>query len=172
MYASYEDQKHQTLVNILGTFLRQFITTAQQPFADEVAKKLHIIQHEGGKVGLDDNLALLKIQLHQLNRAFLCIDAVDELDPRVRQQLFGVLKELGTRNIRIFLTGRDYIESEVQRRFEIPEENKVMMTATQQDIEEFVRHKIKEDYDLDSEAMDEVLASDIVDSIIKMSQGM
>ena len=56
--------------------------------------------------------------------------------------------------------------------FEIPEGNQVIISATQEDIEEFARQKIKEDSDLNPEAMDEVLANDIVDTIIKKSNGM
>ena len=151
--------------------MRQILTTTQQPIEGEITKRLCDIQHEGGKVGLEDNLALLEIQLRQVKCAFLCIDAVDELDPHVRRQLLDVLKTLGT-NIRLFLTGRGHIENEVQKRFEIPEGNKVIISATQEDIEEFAKQKIKEDYDLNPDAMDVVLAQDIVDTIVKMSQGM
>ena len=173
MYADYKDQNDQTLVNILGAFLRQFLAT-QKPIPDEITKKLCAIQHEGGKVGLEDNIALLKIELHQLKCVFICIDAVDELDPNTRQQLLDVLKELGTEKIRLFLTGRGHIESEIHKWFQIVEGNKVTMSvsATQQDIEEFVRQKINQDSALDSGAMDEALASSIVDTIIEKSQGM
>ena len=172
MYADYKDQDNQTLVHILGTFLRQLLTTTQDPIPDEVIKKLHDIQHKGRKVGFEDNLALLKIRLHQLPKAFICIDAVDELEPHVRRQLLDVLKELGKENTRLFLTGRDYIENEVQKRFQIIQGNKVIVSATQQGVEEFVWQKIEEDHDLNPDAMDEVLARDIVDTIATKSKGM
>ena len=174
LYADYKDQNNQTLVNILGTFLRQFLATTQTPMPDEVTNKLHDIQREGGKVGFQDNLALLRIQLHHLKCAFICIDAIDELDPDVRWKLLKELKELDTENTRtrIFLTGREHVASEVQKQFQIPERNKVIISATRQDIEEFLNQKIQENRERDSAAMDDILAKAIVDTIIEKSQGM
>ena len=172
LYADYKDQTNQTLANILGTFLSQFLTKAQEPIPDEVIKKLCDIQRQREKVGVEDHLALLKIRLHQLQRTFICIDAVDELEPKVRQRLLDVLKELSSNNTRIFLTGRNHVEGEVQKRFLVTQGQTVIISATEHDIEEYIRQQIKEDHDLNPEAMDEVLAKDIVGAIIKKSQGM
>ena len=173
MYADYKDQSSQSLVNILGSLLRQFITIVQQPISEEVISKLKKIQQKGERVGTEDILSLLKIQLHQLKRVFICIDAVDELEPKVRQQLLGVLKELVMNyNIRLFLTGRDYVKTEVQKRFNIAQAYIVDLRASQHDIQEFITQQIDEDYDLNSGAMDESLAKDIVDTITKKSRGM
>ena len=169
MYADYKDQTNQTLVHILGSFLRQLLTTVQEPIPNEVIQKL---QCQGKKISTEDILALLKIQLHQLQHAFICIDAVDELEPKTRQQLLYILKELGSANIRLFLTGRSHIESEVQKCFQGTQEYTVIISARQQDIQEFIRQQIKEDYDLNPEAMDEELAQSIIDGIIRKSQGM
>ena len=176
MYADYKDQTNQTLVHILGSILRQLLTSLQVPVpvSDEVIQKLQKIQHQGKKVGTEDILTLLKTWLHQLKNAFICIDAVDELEPKTRQQLLNILKELGSNNTRtrLFLTGRGHIESEVQKRFQVTQEYTVIISASQQDIQEFIRQQIKEDYDLNPEAMDEELAQSIIDGIIKKSQGM
>ena len=51
LYADYKDQANQTLAPILGTFLRQLLTTAQESLPDKEIQKLHKIQDEGGKVG-------------------------------------------------------------------------------------------------------------------------
>ena len=178
LYADYKDQANQTLAPILGTFLRQLLTTAQESIPDEVIQKLHDIQREGGKVGVEDNLAMLKTLLHQLQLqvrcAFICIDAVDELEPKVRQQLLNALRELGTttggRNIRLFLTGRGHIESEVQKYFQVAQRYTVVISANEQDIKTFVGQQIMDDPYQD--AMDELLEKDITDAIIKKSQGM
>ena len=172
LYADYKDQNNQTLGNILGTFLRQFLATTKTPIPDEVTKKLHDLQREGGKAGIQDNLALLKTQLHTFKCAFICIDAVDELDSDVRWKLLKELKELGTENMRLFFTGREHVASEVQKQFQVLEGNKVIISATPKDIEEFVRHKIQENRERDSAAMDDILAKAIVGTIIEKSQGM
>ena len=174
LYADYKDQSNQTLDHILGSFLRQLLTIAQDPIPDHVVEKLYKIRHQGKKVNTEDILALLKGQLDPLKRMFICIDAVDELEPKVRQQLFNVLKELATirTNIRLFLTGRGYVENEVQMHFNIAQRFKVIINASQQDIQEFVLQEIKADHYLNSEAMDEGLEKDIVDTITRKSDGM
>ena len=173
-YGDYKDQNNQTLVNILGTFLHQFLATAQKliPIPDEITKRLYNIQCEGGKLGIKENLALLKLRLHQLKCAYICIDAIDELDPDVRWKLLKELKELSTKNTRLFLTGRNHIESEVRKQFQILEGNQVTISATQQDIEDFASQKIKEDRDQDPETMDDILAKDILDTVVGESRGM
>ena len=167
LYADYKDQTNQTLVHILGSFLRQFLATAQELIPEEVIEKLLEIRHLGGKVGTEDNLALLKIQLNHFKRAFICIDAIDELEPKVRRQLLDILKELGTY---LFLTGRHHIEDEVQQRLQVMQRYKIIISASQQDIQEFVQQQIIDDPNGD--AMDKVLEKDIVDAITKKSQGM
>ena len=170
LYANYKDQANQTLTHILGSFLRQFLTTTREPIPNEIIQKLQEIQRKGGKVGLEDNLALLKIQIHHLNRVFICIDALDELEPRVCRQLLNTLKELSSNNIRLFVTGRNHIESEVQKCFQAAHINRVSISANEQDIKAFVSQQISDDFY--SDAMDEALKKDIISAIINKSQGM
>ena len=172
LYADYKDQTNQTVVHILGSFLRQLLTTVPQPISDDVIQKLDDIRLGGRKVEIEDTLALLKIRLHQLKlkRAFICIDAVDELEPKVRQQLLNVLKKLVNNNVRLFLTGRDHVENEIQKRFKVEQGYTVNITASQKDIQEFVRQQINED--LNPEAMDTGLAKGTEDTIMEKSKGM
>lgn len=201
LYADCKDQTNQTLDHILGSFLRQLLTTATEPIADEIIQKLQDIQRRGRKLGAADSIALLKIRLCQLKHAFICIDAVDELKPKVRQHLLTILKEFGA-STRVFLTGQDIDavdelepearrhlltilrelgtstrlfptgrESEIQNRLQVTQGYKVLISASQHDIEVFVREKIITD-DPYPEVMDQVLIEDIVDAIIKKSQGM
>ena len=170
MYADYKDQNDQTLVHILGSLLRQFLNTAQQPILDEVAKKLRDIQCMGKNVETQDILPLLKQQLKQFKRAFICIDAVDELKPEVQQQLLRELKDLVTNDTRIFLTGRDHIQSKIEEHLQIVPRYKTTISASQPDIQKLVEQQIQDD--LNSDAMDEVLAKNIADGIIGKSQGM
>ena len=174
MYADYKDQTNQSVVHILGSFLRQLLTTVSEPISNDIVQKLGDIRHGGRKLETTDTLSLLKIRLHQLKRAFICIDAIDELEPKVRQQLLNILKELviNNNNVRLFLTGRGHVESEVQKRFKIEQGYVVNISASPQDIREFVRDQIKEDYDVNPEEMDTVLAKAIEDAIVEKSEGM
>lgn len=171
-YADNKDQANQSLANILGSLVRQLLTTAREPIPDDMTKILSDIQYQGGKLGAEDNLALLRIRLHQLKRAFICIDGVDELESKVRRQLLGALKRLSTTNSRLFFTGRDYIESEVQKWFQVIPEYTVVISASEQDIEDFVRQQINEDPHLNPGVVDELLEQEILNGIIRKSQGM
>ncbi|KAF8436098.1 hypothetical protein BGX38DRAFT_1285442, partial [Terfezia claveryi] len=172
LYADYKDQNNQILVHILGSFLRQLLTTVQETIPKELIETLVNIKHQGRKVAMEDILALLRILLQQLKRAFICIDAVDELEPKVQQQLLDVLKELGTNynNTRFLITGRDHIENEVKKRLQAMQQHKIVISATRQDMEEFLQQQIRDDPDAD--AMDEKLQKDIIEAIIGKSQGM
>ena len=170
LYADYKDQINQTLVHILGSFLHQFLTTSQQPIPDEVVQRLQDIRRQRKVVETEHILALLKIRLHQFKRAFICIDAVDELEPKVRRQLLNALKDLSHNNTRLFFTGRGHIEGEVLEFFQVTQEYTVTISANGQDIEAYVRQQIIDDpY---QGAMDEVLEKEIVDAITKRAQGM
>ena len=172
LYADYKDQNSQTLVNILGSFLHQLLTTTTVPTVpDEVINKLQEIKSRRGKLGTEDCLALLKVRLNQLKHAFVCIDAVDELEAKVRRELLKVLKELSTNHIRLFLTGRQHVESEVQKCLEVAQGYGVVISASQQDIEVFLRQQIRDDPYVE-DAMDAVLEKNIIVAILEKSQGM
>lgn len=144
-----------------------------EPIPDEIIQKLQEVQSLGGKLETKDIKALLKKRLCQLERAFICIDAVDELQPKVQWQLLNILKELVTEhNTRLLLTGRGHMESGVQKHFEVAEEYSVTISASKEDIEKFVRQQIEEDHNLNPELMDDVLAKHIEDAIIEKSRGM
>ena len=170
LYADYKDKNNQTLAHILGSFLHQLLTTALKFIPDEVIGTLKDIRQRGGKAGSEAILALLRIWLQQLKYAFICIDAVDELELEVQQEILNVLRDLGTNNTRIFLTGRSHIEGEVQKRLQITQEYRVDLTASQQDIRDFLEQKINDDRHPD--AMDGKLAKDIENAIVQKSQGM
>ena len=170
MYADYNDQESQTLDHILGSLLYQFLTTAQQPIPDEVGKQLRAIRHKGKNVGTEVILALLKMRLNQFERAFICIDAADELEPSVLQQLLRKLKDLVTNDTRLFLTGRDYIGSEIQKHLQLVPKHNVTIVAQQEDIQEFLKQRMMDDRYLDQ--MNEELSKDIIDTIVRKSQGM
>ena len=170
LYADYKDQTNQNLVHILGSFLRQLLTTAIEPIPDQIIQKLHHIQRQGGKPGVEETMALLKIRLDQLKCAFICIDAVDELEPQVQRQLLNKLKELGTNNTRLFLTGRQHIESEIQKFFQVEDKYRVLISPHCDDIQEFLQQQIRDD--VIEGAMDKVLEKNIISVIIRKSRGM
>lgn len=172
LYANYKDQKNQTVVNILGSLLRQFLITVPEPIPTEIIQELDNIRNCDMKAETPDILRWLKIRLRKLRRAFICIDAVDELELEVRKQLFGKLRELT--NTRLFLTGRGHIEDEIQKHFKVAQRYRVNITASDQNIREFLQKEIADQItdDGDPDMMDDRLAKDIEDTITRKSRGM
>src|ERR1700753_1614779 len=87
-YCDYHDQSNQTIENILGSLLRQFLTScANSSVYDSWTNTIESIDRRGRRVALADILGLMKLVLDSLKLAFVCIDALDELEPHVRNQL-------------------------------------------------------------------------------------
>lgn len=170
LYCDYRDKSHQTLDNLLGSVVKQFLTAISHvPVA--VTEMLEVIQKEGKKMEKKDALQALKLTLLQLDRAFLCIDALDELEPKIRKELLGVLHaELtGAVKLRLFLTGRPHIPSEVNAWLQI-QQVPIEIRANPEDIRDFLIHEIA--CDPRSDEMNGELQREIVNVIIEKSDGM
>ena len=176
LYADYRDWGNQTLVPILGSFLHQLLTGAGLlHIPNEVIDKLKGVEERNTKVELGDVLAMLKVVLARVDSSFLCIDALDELEPQTRRQLLEILSnelQLGGKTIRLFFTGRLHMQSEVQNYFGIRQEQEVEITASENDIRQFVSHKIARDRRANPDAMNEALVAEILLALVARSQGM
>ena len=174
LYADYRDWNNQTLIHILGCFLHQLLAGADIPhIPDQVIEKLKEVKKRNTKLGLGDVLAMIKLLLEQLDGIFFCIDALDELEPQTRRRLLDILSmQLGTKTVRLFFTGRPHMQSEVQSFFEIPQEQEVKIIANENDIRQYLSHKITEDRRVNPDAMNKVLECEILATLAARSQGM
>ncbi|KAF8421777.1 ankyrin repeat-containing domain protein [Tirmania nivea] len=175
LYADYREQDKQTLVNILASFLHQFLTSASLlHIPDQVIKTLREVKKRNTKVEVGDVLAMLKLILEQLDGSYFCIDALDELEIQTRRKLLDILSniQLGTKTMRLFFTGRPHMQSEVQNYFEIRQEQEVKIIANENDIRQYLRHKIAEDRRANPDTMNEVLENEILSALVTRSQGM
>ena len=175
LYYDYRDQQSQTLVNILGSILKQLlvkISTSNPQFMEEVEKKLDAIQKQTRGVEENDLLPMLKQALYTLHMGYVCMDALDELEPRVRKRLLSTLRTLQAecRSTRLFLTGRPHIRLEVYDSLGIQEEDSISISADAGDIRAYLIHEIEQDRD--PCAMNEKLKEEILDVIIAKSDGM
>ena len=66
---------------------------------------------------------------------------------------------------------RQHVESEVQKCLEVAQGYGVVISASQQDIEVFLRQQIRDDPYVE-DAMDAVLEKNIIAAILEKSQGM
>ena len=176
LYADYRDWNNQTLIHILGCFLHQLLTCPNLLHVpDQVMEKLKEIKKRNTKVELEDVLSMLKLISAQLDGSFLCIDALDELEPQTRRKLLKILSnelQLGIMTTRLFFTGRLHMQSEVQNYFEIQQEQEVNIIAHENDIRQYVSHQIAEDKDANPDAMNQVLEAEILTALVTRSRGM
>ena len=169
MYCDYRDQTNQTVVNILGSLLRQIlITTSHVP--EEIARMLESIKRESKRLEIGNISQILKVLLPQLNSSFICLDALDELLPRTRFALLSALStQFGT--VRIFLTGRPHIQPEVDGALKSPL-YAMHITADNGDIRGYLIHEIEEDMNINPDDMTEQLKEEILEAITSKAGGM
>ena len=103
---------------------------------------------------------MLKGVVGQRERVATCIDGLDESLPEHRSGLLNSLKAIaeGLSNVRLFLTGRPFIRSEVGEYF--PGVDTISVSPTRKDTEALLRMKLEED--MGSDAMDGRLREDIM----------
>ena len=174
LYADYRDWSNQTLEHILGCLVYQFLTGAGLlHIPDQVIEMLKEVKRQNARVELGHILAMLKLIAAQLDSSFICIDALDELEPQTRRRLLKILSNelhLGTETNRLFFTGRPHMQSEVQNYFKIRQE--VEIVANESDIRQYLSHKISEDRCTNPDTMNEALEIEILSLLVGRSQGM
>ena len=165
LYCDYLDRKEQTASNILGAMLKQLMGSGIIPVdirkAFEVAKR-----HFGGvHPEVPELLKMLKTAIGQRRRVVICIDGLDESLLAHRTGLLSALQAIVQElpNIRLFLTGRPFIQPEVERYF--PSVDTILVSPTKEDTEAFL--KVKLDEDPEPDAMDDGLRADIMEIIPK-----
>ena len=149
--------------------LRQFLTTASY-VPETIITTLESIKKKDQRAEIGDISKMLKILLPHLDRSFLCLDALDELESRTR---FTLLKALRTEfgSTRIFLTGRPHIEPEVNEALQI-QLDAMHIEASEGDIRGFLIHEIEEDMNINPDDMNEQLKEEILEAIISKAGGM
>jgi len=173
IYCDYRDQKNQTVVHILGSFLKQLLSAAIHTVPEAIINELEAIQTKGKRVETSEVIQMLKSVVSQLDVCFLCIDALDELEPRVRMEFLKLLhSEFEFGAARIFLTGRPHIQSEVNRVFQFNLEDAIHITADQRDIKAYLNHEIELDTEINPDEMNESLKHEILKAILSKADGM
>jgi len=161
-YCDFQNQKTQTLENVLGALVKQIVRGLRVIPAEVDAA----FQKAKGQVGgrglrVPEILSLLKASLAPLDRAFICIDALDEL---LVKHLPTLLRSLHTISqffprIRYFFTGRPFIEDEIGRCF--PGSALLLqMKPTREDVMKYVKMMLADDPD--PEAMSPDLQAEIM----------
>jgi len=118
-YCDHGAQKGQSAVNIIGCLLRQFVWGAAA-----IPEGVHSLfedseSRQGCRKGLQlpDMVKLFIKTIIPIERAYICIDAVDELLPQDRSEFLDALGQIirEVPNTRLFLTGRPHLHKEIEK---------------------------------------------------------
>lgn len=162
MYCDYRDQKEQTIEKILGAIMVQLLKSLPEiPVAVLEVYEQRVSQSK--PLDMRDATELLWKICAQFRRVYICLDAVDELQPKFLEGLLKLLCDVPSA-IHIFLTGRPHVQGIIQKFART--DTGIIIEAHDQDIRRFVEHEIGGANDLEPEAMDETLREMIIDKVI------
>ena len=163
LYCDYLDREEQTTSNMLGAMLKQLLRSGNIPEYIRRAFE-HGKGHFGGvRPEAPELLKMLTLAIRQRPWVVICIDGLDESLPGHRTDLLLALQTIvrESPNVRLFLTGRPFIRSEVEKYF--PSVDNISVGPTREDAQAFLRMKL--DRDPEPDAMDESLRADIMEII-------
>lgn len=138
MYWDYRDQKEQTIEDILGALLTQLLKSLREiPVTVMEIYEQRVGQNRS--LGLEDSSELLRIACTQFRRVYICLDALDELQPSYLEGLLRRLSNVPSAS-QIFLTGRPHVQKVVQKF--VKTDTGIIIEAHESDIRRFVEHEI------------------------------
>ena len=150
---------------MLGAMLKQLLWEGN--ISEEITKAFEEAKGHFGGVGpeVPELLDMLKTAIAQHQWVVICIDGLDESLAVHRTGLLSALQVIVREfpNVRLFLTGRSFIRSEVESYF--PTVDTISVTPTREDTMAFLRMRL--DGDTDPDAMDDRLREDIMEIIPK-----
>ena len=167
-YFDFAARNEQSPVNMLGSLLRQLVS-GHGEIPEVIAEDFRNEKTSIGGRGLQVS-GILKMfrAITVTRRTFICVDALDECMPEHRMV---VLESIGqilqvSPNTRLFMTGRPYVRSEVERELGRVA-TFVLIRATEDGVIRFLREKLRKD--TIPNAMSSGLEQDILKSIPAIS---
>ena len=119
-YCNDRAKKDQSAVNIIGCLLRQLIVGAA-----EIPNGIRSAFNESGEgcrkaLRLSEMVKLFIKTIIPIERAYICIDAVEKLLPEERAKFLDALGQISrlAPNTRLFLTATPHIRGEIEKNFE------------------------------------------------------
>ncbi|OCK86704.1 purine and uridine phosphorylase, partial [Cenococcum geophilum 1.58] len=166
VYCDYRDQIQQTTKNIIGAIIKQLLR--KLPTTPEEISAIWQ-KHQNEKVPLELTAVneALRITCRSFNRAYVCLDALDECQSF--RELLTFLQQ-GPSSIRLFITGRNHVQPFVRKMFEHAQT--IRIEAKDSDIRMLIQKYINEDRDKEPDIMDETLEQDIIKKISALSKGI
>ena len=148
---------------MIGSLLRQ-VALGGVVNVGEIQKAFEESRQGGGKgLRLPEMRELFVKTISSCQRAYICVDAMDELAPQHRSELLRTLRQIiQTPNTRLFLTGRPHIRSELDKH--LPKgAYTIHIVPDQGDIARYLNREMEEADDRDPGLMTEYLKNDIME---------
>lgn len=118
LYCDFLDQREQDTTSLVGGLLKQFLVGLGE-IPDMVDQAFQDARRGvgGRSPHLPQMLNFFSMILSFFHRAFICVDALDELLLEHRIKLLRSLHQImqNSPNVRFFLTGRPHIREEIER---------------------------------------------------------
>lgn len=176
-YFDYTISTEQTIVSVLRSLLNQIMRAISsdhiiQPLTEAYAKRTSL--------DLGEVCHFLSQAINKFRRVYICIDALDEMDPTYRPEIIQILGNLLTTSdglIRLFITSRpqglDKIKTNISQDQSIVPIN-IILAANPDDLRMYIHHQLELDQSETSTgiSMPEDLEQEIVERIIGNFGGM
>ena len=166
-YFDFATRNEQSPVNMLGSLLRQLVSGLEE-IPEAVVRGFRNQKKVIGGRGLQVSGILKMFQtITTTKRTFICVDALDECVPEYRVVILESLGQIvqGSRNTRIFVTGRSHVQGEVERKLDGTVAF-MLIEPTREGIVKYLREKLKND--TTPEIMNSALKANIIESIPKI----
>jgi hypothetical protein len=173
LYCDYRDREKQNPTNMIGSLVKQLVMVMPK-IPDEIQQAFQQSRRQERRLELRDASEMLTLALRSFDRAYICVDALDECEREHRrcflEYLSQPLQNQNSSRICLFFTGRPQVGSDVNECLDIVFPDPVWVEANKDDIMKYLLYKISKDHD--RKAMNENLRDDIVNTITNGSGGM
>jgi len=172
LYCDYQAEKEQSVVNMIGSLVRQAALRAQR-IPSEIKKAFEESKKGGDGLQLPEMVKLFIKVIGSIELVYLCVDAVDEVLPENRLEFFRALRQIiqESPNIRLFLTGRLHIRPELDRNL-TKTAYAIQIVVDQGDITKYLSKKMDDDHDQYPGLMTDDLRKFIVETILGKASEM
>ena len=167
-YFDFAAQNEQSPANMLGSLLRQLVNGLDE-IPESVVRGFRKRRKGIGGRGLQVSGILNMFQaITATKRTYICVDALDECVPEHRMVVLESLRQIlqGSPGIRLFMTGRPQVRSEVEKRLD-GAVTSISIQPTEDGVVRYLHDKLRKD--TTQGAMNSALKAEIIRSIPEMN---
>jgi hypothetical protein len=143
IYFDYQDQDHQSLVNVFASILRQLSARMNYLIPEIYAlhRKLHA---RGARPDIFSLIDCIISSSAAFSSTYIILDALDASDQKQRPRLLNVIQQLSDGPIKVFATGRPYLQ-DVNDFFQgSPNIMKIVITANVDDLKNYISTQVNQ----------------------------